>query len=273
MNKIRVTIWNEFRHEKMDEECNKIYPGGLHNVLKKYLEVNEDFEITLAALDDPDQGLPDEVLNNTDVLMWWGHMSHHEVDDALVARILDRVRREGMGFIAMHSSHASKPFDQLVGSTGSLSWGENVNEIMWTLLPSHPIAKGIPANFHLESEELYSEPFCIGNPDDVVFAGWYETGNVMRSGVTFQRGLGKIFYFQPGHEYCHSFHNKYSYSDSCQRYPLGCSYRRLCRSGHAYDRQPCSGSRHIPRSPRLSNLLTMCRDAVSRVLALPDQDN
>ena len=209
MNKIRVTIWNEFRHEKMDEECNKIYPGGLHNVLKKYLEVNEDFEITLAALDDPDQGLPDEVLNNTDVLMWWGHMSHHEVDDALVARILDRVRREGMGFIAMHSSHASKPFDQLVGSTGSLSWGENVNEIMWTLLPSHPIAKGIPANFHLESEELYSEPFCIGNPDDVVFAGWYETGNVMRSGVTFQRGLGKIFYFQPGHEYCHSFHNKY----------------------------------------------------------------
>ena len=209
MNKIRVTIWNEFRHEKMDEECNKIYPGGLHNVLKKYLEVNEDFEITLAALDDPDQGLPDEVLNNTDVLMWWGHMSHHEVDDALVARILDRVRREGMGFIAMHSSHASKPFDQLVGSTGSLSWGENVNEIIWTLLPSHPIAKGIPANFHLESEELYSEPFCIGNPDDVVFAGWYETGNVMRSGVTFQRGLGKIFYFQPGHEYCHSFHNKY----------------------------------------------------------------
>ena len=208
MSKIRVTIWNEFTHEKHSDEVRAIYPDGLHATIKKYLEPNSDFEIRLAALDDPDQGLPDEVLNNTDVLRWWGHMRHHEVDDALVARICDRVRRNGMGFIALHSAHASKPFGALVGTTGSLSWGDNVNEIMWTLLPQHPIAKGLPPYIHLDSEELYSEPFCVGNPDEIVFGSWFETGNILRSGCCFYRGLGKIFYFQPGHESCRSFHNE-----------------------------------------------------------------
>ena len=113
-----------------------------------------------------------------------------------------------MGFIALHSSHGAKPFDRLVGSTGSMSWGTEVNEVLWTLLPSHPIAKDIPLYIHLPSEEIYSEPFCIGHPDEVIFGGWFETGHFLRAGVTFQRGLGKVFYFQPGHETCESYYNK-----------------------------------------------------------------
>ncbi len=205
--KIRVTIWNEFTHEKQDEYVKSIYPNGLHATIKEALDGNEDFDIRLAALDDPDNGLPDEVLNNTDVLLWWGHMRHQDVPDALVEKIVSRVYRDGMGFIALHSAHHSKVFRRLVGATGDLSWGDNTSEIVWNLLPQHPIAKGIPAKFLLEEEEMYGEPFMVPQPDELVFASWYKSGNIFRSGMTFYRGCGKIFYLQPGHESCRSFHN------------------------------------------------------------------
>lgn len=210
--KIRVTIWNEYRHEKEMPEVAELYPEGLHGQIKKFLSTDKDLEITLAALDDPDQGLPDEVLNNTDVLMWWGHCSHHVVEDALVDRIFERVLRYGMGFIALHSAHHSKPFRKLVGCTGDLQWGANMEEIVWNMAPSHPIAAGVPEHFVIPEEELYGEPFYIPQPDQLVFTSWFEKGYVFRSGCCFFRGLGKIFYFQPGHETCKSY-----YDPICQR--------------------------------------------------------
>lgn len=203
---IRVTIWNEFMHEKTNEYVRSIYPNGLHATIRDAVQ-SDDVIVTLAALDDPDQGLPPEVLDNTDVLMWWGHMRHHEVDDKLVARIVDRVYNHGMGFIGLHSAHMSKPFRALVGTSGNLQWGDDQQEILWTLMPSHAIAAGIPDHVDLELEEMYGEPFMIPQPDELIFAGWFKHGNLFRSGCTFYRGLGKIFYFQPGHESCRSFHN------------------------------------------------------------------
>ncbi len=203
---IRVTIWNEFRHEKTSEAAKKLYPDGIHAFVKSFIEV-EDVEVTLAALDDENQGLPDELLNNTDVLMWWGHMAHREVNDELVAKIKARVL-DGMGFIGMHSAHHSKPFAAILGTNGNLTWGREQRCIIWNLCPTHPIAAGIPARFEL-TEELYSEPFYIPKPDDLIFGTWYEDGNLFRGGATFTRGLGKIFYFHPGHETCNSFYNPY----------------------------------------------------------------
>jgi len=205
--KIRVTIWNEFTHEKHNDFVKSIYPNGLHATIKSYLDANEDFEIRLAALDDPDQGLPDDVLNNTDVLLWWGHMRHGDVDDNLVNKIVHRVYTQGMGFIALHSGHHSKPFRKLVGATGNLSWGDDQPEIVWNVNPGHPIAAGIPEKFLLEKEELYSEPFFIPQPNELVFTSWFKNGNIFRSGCCFYRGIGRIFYFQPGHESCRSYHN------------------------------------------------------------------
>jgi len=207
-DKIRVTIWNEYRHEKSEEAIAKIYPKGIHGAIGEFLGKNEDMEITLACLDDPEQGLPDEVLNNTDVLLWWGHMCHGEVNDALVEKIRQRVYVGGMGFIALHSGHHSKPFRAIVGTTGNLLWGNNQKEIIWNILPSHPIAAGIPQHFELPEEELYAEPFQIPQPDAHIFEGWYEHGYVFRSGVTYLRGAGKVFYFQPGHESCPSYYNE-----------------------------------------------------------------
>ncbi len=209
MEKTKVVIWNEFRHEKTNETAKALYPNGLHATIKEYLDLEGDMEVTLAALDDPDQGLPDELLNSTDVLIWWGHMAHKEVDDALVTKIQRRVYLGRLGFIALHSAHHSKPFRAIVGTTGNLTWGRNQPEIMWNMLPSHPIAAGIPDKFLIEEEELYAEPFVMSQPHELVFGGWYEDGYIFRSGMTFLRDYGRIFYFQPGHETAPSFHNPY----------------------------------------------------------------
>ncbi len=199
---IRVTVWNEFRHEKTDEEVRALYPDGLHGAIGAILACDE-VSVHPATLDEPEQGLPDAVLNETDVLVWWGHLAHKEVDDALVERIFRRVQ-EGMGMIFLHSAHKSKPFSRIVGTTGFLTWGRNQRCIVWNLCPTHPITEGVPAHFELH-EELYSEPFFIPKPDDLLFASWYEDGNLFRGGFTYTRGLGKVFYFHPGHETCTSF--------------------------------------------------------------------
>ena len=208
-NKINVVIWNEYRHERNEEACRAIYPDGIHGLIKQFLSVNDDLDITLAALDDPCQGISDELLSKTDVLLWWGHMAHHEVSDELVEKIRQRVYAGKMGLIVLHSGHHSKVFKQVVGTNGNLSWGRDQKEIIWNLCPAHPIAAGIPAHFTLELEELYSEPFYIPTPDELVFGAWYEDGFMFRAGVCFNRGLGKVFYFQPGHEFCRSFYNEH----------------------------------------------------------------
>ncbi len=207
--RIRVVVWNEFRHEKSEETIRAIYPEGLHAAIAAALGTDAQLEVRLAALDDPDHGLPREVLENTDVLIWWGHMAHHEVSDALVEAIRQRVYLGKLGLIVLHSGHHSKVFRSVVGTSGNLSWGRNQKEIVWNINPTHPIADGIPDHFCLDSEELYAEPFYIGEPDETVFTSWFEDGFVLRSGVVFKRSAGKIFYFQPGHEECPTYYNEW----------------------------------------------------------------
>ena len=206
--KINVTVWNEFRHERNEEACRAIYPDGIHGLIKKFLDTDQELNVRLAALDDDQNGLPPEVLNSTDVLIWWGHMAHHEVPDALVECIRDRVYKGRMGLIVLHSGHHSKVFREVVGTNGNLSWGRDQQEIVWNLLPAHPIADGIPDHFEL-FEELYCEPFYVPQPDELVFGSWFEDGFIFRSGLCYYRGAGKVFYFQPGHEFCRSFYNEY----------------------------------------------------------------
>lgn len=144
-------------------------------------------------------GLTKELLGETDVLIWWGHMKHHEVSDEVVALVHQRVLA-GMGLIVLHSGHHSKIFRRLMGTSCNLQWRDDDRERIWCIVPSHPIAKGIPLSFEIEKEEMYGEPFAIPTPDEVVFMGWFRGGEAFRSGVTYRREHGKIFYFQPGHE-------------------------------------------------------------------------
>ena len=203
MKPINLTIWNEFVHERGEgpagEWIRKIYPDGIHAALAEELKA-DDLNIRTATLDQPDQGLPDEVLNTTDVLAWWGHCAHDRVDDKLVERIRLRVL-SGMGLIVLHSGHLSKIFQRLMGTSCRLRWREvGEKERLWVIDPAHPITAGLPETFTLPHSEMYGEPFGIPDDGKILFQSWYEGGNVFRSGVAFRRGAGKVFYFSPGHE-------------------------------------------------------------------------
>lgn len=203
---VKVTVWSEFLHEKIHDEVKEVYPDGIHEALKAGIGT-DGFAVTTATLEQPDHGLTEDVLANTDVLIWWGHMGHDQVNDHIVDRVHNRVL-EGMGLIVLHSGHFSKIFKKLMGTGCDLKWREaNEKERIWTVNPAHPIAAGIPEHFLLEREEMYGEHFDIPAPDELVFVSWFEGGEVFRSGCTWSRGQGKVFYFRPGHETYPTYYN------------------------------------------------------------------
>ncbi|OIJ17474.1 trehalose utilization protein ThuA [Anaerobacillus alkalilacustris] len=201
MSSINVTVWNEYRHEKKSEHVASIYPDGIHHAIGNYLKENTYFEVKTAVLDDPEHGLTNEVLDNTDVLIWWGHLAHGEVRDDIVEKVHKKVLK-GMGLIVLHSGHGSKIFQRLLGTkTGALKWRDDgEKERLWVIEHSHPIVQGIGEYIELPKEEMYGERFEIPAPDELIFISWFEGGEVFRSGCCYRRGLGKIFYFRPGHE-------------------------------------------------------------------------
>ncbi len=198
--KINVTIWNEFFHEQTRESIRKVYPDGIHGAIAQKLSELGDYNIRTATLDMPEHGLTDEVLDNTDVLIWWGHAKHADVSDEVALKVKEHVLN-GMGFIALHSAHASKPFKLLMGTQSRSKWRENdEKERIWVIEPSHPIAENLPEYIELPQEETYGERFDIPAPDELIFISWFSGGEVFRSGCCYNRGLGKVFYFRPGHE-------------------------------------------------------------------------
>jgi len=210
MNPINLTIWNEFVHEReagpVGDWIRQSYPDGIHALLAGKLAA-KDLVICTATLDEPGQGLPDNVLETTDVLVWWGHCAHDRVDDELVERIRLRVLA-GMGLVVLHSGHYSKIFRRLMGTSCRLRWREvGEKERLWVVDPSHPVAAGVPETFTLPHTEMYGEPFELPDDGKIVFQSWYEGGNVVRSGVAFRRGAGKVFYFAPGHETYPIYHD------------------------------------------------------------------
>jgi trehalose utilization protein len=196
---IRVCVWNEFRHEKENDVVKAIYPDGIHNMLAAHLKT-QGFQVQTATLDQPEHGLTDAVLANTDVMLWWGHMAHDDVDDAIVEKVYNRVH-EGMGLIVLHSAHYSKIFRKLMGTDCTLKWREvGEKERVWVVEPGHPIAAGLGESFVVPQTEMYGEFFNIPTPETLVFISWYDGGEVFRSGCCYRRGKGKVFYFAPGHE-------------------------------------------------------------------------
>ena len=199
-DKIRVTVWNEYRHELRDKEIAAIYPQGIHGAIAGFLNAQPDLTAGTATLDEPEHGLTDEVLANTDVLIWWGHMAHREVQDEIVDKVQQRVL-DGMGLIVLHSGHFSKIFKRLMGTNCSLKWREiGERNRMWVTAPGHPIVEGMGEYFEVPHTEMYGEFFDIPQPDELIYISWFQGGEVFRSGCCWYRGRGKVFYFQPGHE-------------------------------------------------------------------------
>lgn len=235
MQPLRVTIWNEFVHERQNPAVAGIYPRGLHHTLAEVLGRQEGWSVRTATLDQPQQGLPPEVLDTTDVLLWWGHAAHEAVSDELAARVQERVWA-GMGFVPLHSAHYSKPFRRLMGTASLFCWREaGERERVWVVNPGHPIAAGLGDCIELEQSEMYGEPFTIPTPEDVIFISWFEGGEVFRGGCTWTRGSGRIFYFSPGHETYPIYHHP--------------DIQRVITNGVAWARpqgRPANVPRHVP---------------------------
>jgi len=197
---IRVIVWGENVHEQKNAHVRETYPETMHECIAAALRTERDVSVRTATLQQPDHGLADGVLAETDVLTWWGHAAHDQVGDHVVESVVRRVN-EGMGLIVLHSGHYSKVFKRLLGTTCSLTWREaDELERVWVCDPGYAIARGLPRYFELERSEMYGEPFRIPVPDEQVFISWFEGGEVFRSGCTWRRGQGRIFYFSPGHE-------------------------------------------------------------------------
>ena len=196
---IRITVWNEYKHEREYENIRKVYPEGIHGCIAGFLGKEEDLAVRTATFDMLEHGLTEDVLRETDVLIIWSHALQDEFSNEVAERVQRHVLA-GMGLIALHSAHYSKVMKMLLGTSMTLKWRHGDSEKLWCTAPAHPIDKGVPEMIELPVEEMYGEFFDIPKPDDVVFTGWFSGGEVFRSGCTFSRGLGRIFYFQPGHE-------------------------------------------------------------------------
>lgn len=207
---MRITIWNEYVHEKQNPAVARHYPEGIHTVLAEALRkhLGPSVSVRTATLEHPEHGLPQSVLDETDVLVWWGHQAHDHVSDEAVERVAKRVL-DGMGLVPLHSAHLSRPFVRLMGTSCMLRWREaDEKERIWVVNPSHPITEGIDGEFfEIEREEMYGEFFDIPPPEELIFISWFQGGEVFRSGCTFRRGKGKIFYFRPGHETYPTYHH------------------------------------------------------------------
>lgn len=210
--KRKVVVWSEGT-ANVDPGSKALYPHDINSAIAEGLKPLETdgWEIVTASLGDPDQGVSDALLQGTDVLIWWGHKKHGEVKDELVSKIEKRVKEEGMGFIATHSSHFAKPYKKLMGT--ACSWreykadGTSVEIIVKE--PNHPICKGVK-NFSLPKIERYGEPFKVSEPEAVPLDGIYTKPDGQkepgRMGLCWTVGKGKVFYFTPGHETYDDYH-------------------------------------------------------------------
>jgi trehalose utilization protein len=199
---MRVVVWGEYLHEKTNDVVARIYPDGLHEAIAAGLRdrLGDGVTVSTATLEQPEHGLTDDRLRSTNVLLWWGHKAHAQVTDAVVERVHQRVLA-GMGLVVLHSGHESKIFKRLMGTTCSLRWREaDDREVVWSVNPGHPIARGLPRAFVIPKHEMYGEYFDIPKPDELIFINSFSGGEVFRGGCCFKRGLGRIFYFSPGHE-------------------------------------------------------------------------
>ncbi|WP_375432269.1 ThuA domain-containing protein [uncultured Friedmanniella sp.] len=209
---IRVTVWGENFHENSDSDragMAERYPDGMHGAIAAGLRelLGDQVEVRTATRDQPEHGLTDDVLASTDVLTWWGHVRHAEIDDAIVTKVQQRVLG-GMGLLALHSAHFSKIFIRLMGTSCSLAWRNSADtELVWNVSPGHPISQGVPQPIVIEEQEMYGEFFDIPAPDEQVFLSTFSGGEVFRSGCTWRRGLGKVFYFSPGDQEYPVYHH------------------------------------------------------------------
>ncbi|MBO0894057.1 MAG: ThuA domain-containing protein [Acidimicrobiales bacterium] len=221
---MRVTVWGEgfldlrtlgdkpppLNYTNYADEARRIYPDEVHQTIARGLRdhLGAVAEVTASGLEDPECGLGAVLLEATDVLVWWSHVKEHLLPAETVERVLTRIQKDGMGMVVLHSGAQSRIFRRLMGtSCRTGGWRQSDDwEAVWTVSPAHPIARGLPPVFVIRSEEVWSEPFDVPTPDELVLVSAFRGGEIFRSGCCYERGHGRIFYFRPGHESHPTYH-------------------------------------------------------------------
>lgn len=220
---VRVLVWDE----NPPHAPKEVYPHSINGAVAEALNElgNGLVEARTANLDQPEQGITEEALRQTDVLFWWGHARHGQVSEETASRVRQHVYERGMGLVALHSAHYSKPFQRVLQCSGHLKGGwrdtqpADTEEIR-VCAPRHPIAEGI-SDFTLPREEMYGAPFDVPPSLCLVFQSYFPLGGEYfpcgicwtvgtgktegftsgpGGGVGEGQGIGRVFYFRPGHE-------------------------------------------------------------------------
>lgn len=207
---MKILIYNEGRDERLKPEVLEVYPDGIGAVLKDVVSSIPGAEI-LGIISMYDMGTMEEMdklLAITDVLVFWSHGGNSMFPDDIATLIQNHVLR-GMGFVVLHSAIGSKPFKALMGTTCSIHYRHDDFERLTCCNPQHPIAAGLPLHIELEKEESYGEYIDVPKPDDIIYLGWFDSGEVCRSVMTWHRGYGKVVFLQPGHETNPSYYDQH----------------------------------------------------------------
>ena len=202
MTKLRVTVWSEVIDPVLEPRAVTYYPDDINVYLAEFLSIEHDFEVRTANLRQKENGLSQEILNDTDVLVWWSHLYDDQVSDETAQRVAETVLN-GMGILFLHASLGSKPAKILLGTNSNTGKYREIGEKekIWVVDRSHPVVDGMEKEYiEIPASEMYGEPYGIPTPDDIVFISWFEGGEVLRSGVDWKKGAGKVFFFAPGHE-------------------------------------------------------------------------
>ena len=260
-DRIRVTVWGENVQEHTDAPVRALYPEGMHRCIAGSLA--EEAGLQTALRDAAGAGTRVDrggALGETDVLTWWGigRMRRWRTRSWIAS---SRASGREWDLIVLHSGHFSKVFKRLMGTSCSLTWrvaGEK--ERVWICQPGHPIAEGLPRYFELRRARCMANPLPFPAPDEQVFISWFAGGEVFRSGCTWQRGAGKIFYFSPGHELYPIYHDPHVRQilrnavrwaapdggksiDSCPQIPAEQAHERLVSKGPKLHRDGEAGFR------------------------------
>ena len=197
-----MTIWSEGLDANLQPLAARCYPDDINSAIADFLRQDAELEVTCRDINMEENGLPQKVVDGTDVLLWWGHMFHDRVSDEVAQRVAQAVLKRGMGLLLLHASLNSKPASILLGRCGTGKYREcGERERVWVINPSHPIVEGLEEEwFDIPQSEMYGEPYVMPTPDDLIFISWFQGGEVLRSGAAWNRGSGRILFLAPGHE-------------------------------------------------------------------------
>lgn len=210
MKKIKVTVWSEGIDPELEPRAIAIYPDDINTYLAGFMSKEEDFEVITRNIHQKENGLSQEILDDTDVLVWWSHLYDDQVSDEVANRVT-RAVLNGMGILFLHASLGSKPAKRLLGENSLDGKYREVGEMerIWVVNRSHFIVGDLEKEYiEIPGSEMYGEPYGMPTPDDIVFISWFEGGEVLRSGVSWNKGAGKVFFFSPGHEEFPVYYNR-----------------------------------------------------------------